>query len=124
MNLFKCTSLFLSLLFTLIGFSQEKLNDSLKKKIPQSIYTSVNLSTDLNSTLHINERLKLTSFQFIVFDETKLEEGYFTIPMLQSFQPTAKYIYDSYNKVHQNSGMTKALFKVSDLYKPRTKNSL
>lgn len=124
MNLFKRTSLFLSLMFTIIGFSQEKLNDSLTKKIPQSIYTSVNISPDLNSTLHINERLKLTSFQFIVFDERKLEEGYFTVPMFQSFQPTTKYIYDSYNKVHQNSGMKKAFFKVSDLYLPRTKNSL
>jgi len=104
-----------------IGFSQE--NEKVKP-LPISIYTSTSETIDFNSVYHINEKLNLTSYQFLLLDMHKIEEGYFSIPMGKIHNVPTEYIYDSYNKMYQNSQLQKSFFKVADLYKVRSKNQL
>jgi len=107
------------------GFSQEYeriINDT---KIPTSIYQfSSKISTDINSSLNINDRLNLKSFKFIFLDEKSIEEGYFTIPLCKLSQSPTKFVYDSYNRIYQNAALKESFFKVSDLYKVRAKNPI
>ena len=114
---------FFFLLVMSVGFSQEHKNDSIHK-IPVSIYTSVQISNDLNSLLQVNERLSLKSYHFLYLDEKSIEMGNLTIPLYKISKGSNTYIYDTYNKIHQKSILESAFFKVSDLYKPRTKNTL
>lgn len=97
-------------------------NKSIEKNIPASIYTSIKVSQDFNSILNINQRLQLKSFTFLVIDEKNIEEGFYTLPICSLTKSPTKYIYDSYNKVYQTKNLKQAFFKVSDLYKVRTKN--
>jgi len=109
---------------TFFMFSQEQQSDYLKTKVPFSIYSSAKLSTDLNSSLNINNRLNLTSYKFLILDKRSIEEGYFTIPFYNIGLSPSEYIYDSYNQIYNNLQLQKAFFKVSDLYKVRSKNPL
>lgn len=124
MNLFQKYFIFLFLFSISIGFSQEHKNDSINKEIPVSIYTATQISNDLNSLLNVNKRLYLKSYNFLVLDEKNIEMGNFTVPLYNISLRHSSYIYDTFNKVHQKSILEAAFFNVSDLYKPRTKNSL
>ena len=124
MNVFNKTVTFFFLLSISIGFSQEHKNDTLKKEIPASIYTATQISNDINSLLNVNKRLNLRSYKFLVLNEKNIERGYFSTPLFNKKLNTSNYIYDTYNKTHQKSVLEAAFFKVSDLYKPRTKNAL
>ncbi|MFD1294664.1 hypothetical protein ACFQ5N_12535 [Lutibacter holmesii] len=123
MNSFQKYFTFIFLLVISAGFSQEHKTDSIHK-IPVSIYTSVQISNDLNSMLNVNERLCLKSYQFLYLNERSIEAGDFTIPFYKISNSPSTYIYDSYNKINQKLVLESAFFKVSDLYKPRAKNPL
>lgn len=123
MNFSRKTCLFLCLSSIYFGFTQERKQDSVTSKIPNSLYTSVKISPDLNSAFHINQRLQLNSYKFMVLDEKSIEAGYFTIPMYNIYQSPTEYIYDSYNKINHTLNLQKAFYKVSDLYKVRARNS-
>ena len=113
------------LFFITLGFSQENQTTIKETKIPVSIYhISTKVSTDLNSSLTINNRLNLKTLKFIAFDKKSIEEGYFTIPLCNLDYPPTEFIYDSYNLLYQNSILKQTFFKVSDLYKVRAKNPL
>jgi len=107
---------------TAFVFSQKITLTYLNNKLPSSIYTSDLLSTDINSTYNINSKLNLHSYKFVFLDETKIEEGYFTIPFENINKTPTKYINDSYTKIYNNLNLKSAFFKVSDLYKGRPKN--
>ncbi|AMC11699.1 hypothetical protein Lupro_10655 [Lutibacter profundi] len=108
------------LLVTFISFSQEK---DKTRKLPSSIYTTVFKKTaNLNSKYHINQRLRLTSYQFMFLKLRNIEEGYFNIPMYPIYNPPTEFIYDSYNKLYSNLQLQKSFFKIADLYKVREKN--
>lgn len=107
-----------------VSFSQKQPTDSIIKKIPVSIYTATQISTDLNSLLNMNNRLDLKSYNFLVLDKTAFGMGDFTVPLYNIPLKPSNYIYDTYNKNHQKSILEAAFFNVSDLYLPRTKNSL
>lgn len=124
MNVFKNLVTFLFTLSIGVGFSQEHKNITSKKEIPVSIYTATQISTDLNSLLNVNKRLNLTSYHFLVLNKKNIELGNLTAPLYKGKLNPSHYIYETYNKVHQKSVLEAAFFKVSDLYKPRTKNSL
>jgi len=108
--------------WSFFAFSQEQLSDSINSKIPVSIYSSITFSTDLNSRLNISNRLNLTSYKFLFLDKKNIEEGYFTIPMYNIGLSPTEYIYDSYNEIYHNLQLQKSFFKVSDLYKVRSKS--
>jgi hypothetical protein len=113
------------LFFITLGFSQENQTTIKETKIPESIYhISTKVSTDLNNSLTINNRLNLKSLKFIAFNKKSIEEGYFTIPLFNLDYPRTKFIYDSYNRVYQNAILEQAFFKVSDLYRVRAKNPI
>lgn len=107
-----------------IAFSQVTKKDTLKKEIPLSIYTATQTSAAINSSLNLNKRLDLTSFNFLILNEKDIEMGNFTIPLSNMKFAKSDYIYDFYTKIHQKSILEASFFKVSDLYKSRTKNSL
>lgn len=107
-----------------VGFSQKQPNDSISKKIPTSIYTATQISTDLNSLLNTNKRLNLTSYNFLVLDKITINISGFTVPLYNISPKSSTYIYDTYNKKHQKSILESAFFNISDIYLPRTKESL
>lgn len=108
------------LLVTFISFSQER---DKTRKLPSSIYTTVFKKTaNLNSKYHINQRLRLTSYQFMFLKLRNIEEGYFNIPMYPIYNPATEFIYDSYNKLYSNLQLQKSFFKIADLYKVHEKN--
>lgn len=124
MNVFqKCFTLFICL-STSIGFSQEQKKDTLNTKIPISIYTASQISTNFNSLYYINNRLNLKSYQFLILDEKSIEMGNFTVPLYNISLAPSSYINDSYNKIYHKKNLESAFFKVSDLYLPRSKNPL
>jgi len=124
MNSFqKCFALFICL-STNIVFSQVIKNDTLNTRIPISIYTSSQISTNLNSLYRINKRLNLKSNQFLILDEKSIEMGEFVIPLYNISLAPRSYIIDSYTKNYQKKNLESAFFKVSDLYMPRSKNPL
>lgn len=125
LNSIKILFSFIFLFFITLGFSQENQSTIKDAKIPISIYhISTKVSTDLNNSLTINNRLNLKSLKFIVFDKKSIEEGYFTIPLCNLSQLPTEFIYDSYNRIYQNSILKQAFFKVSDLYRVRAKIQL
>lgn len=107
-----------------LGFSQAQKNETTTKEIPVSIYTATQISSNLNSLLNINKRLNLKSYHFLVLNEKNIEEGIFTFPLCTSKLNSSNYIYETYTKVYNKSVLESAFFKVSDLYRIRTKNSL
>ncbi len=116
----KCKIIFILLLTSFIGFSQEKNSINL---LPLSIYTtSFKKTTNLNSKFNLNKRLRLTSYQFMLLNIRNIEEGYFNIPMYTEYNPPTEFIYDSYNKLYSNLQLQKSFFKIADLYKAHEKN--
>ncbi len=112
--------LFILLLTSLIGFSQEKNNTNL---LPLSVYTtSFKKTINLNSKSNLNKKLRLTSYQFMLLDLRNMEEGFFNIPMYAEYNPPTEFIYDSYNKLYSNLQLQKSFFKIADLYKVHEKN--
>lgn len=124
MNVFQKIIPLLFLLTVSVVFSQKNKKTIIKKKIPASIYTATQISNNLNSLLNINNRLNLKSYKFIVLDETSIEMGNFLIPLYNKKLGVSNYIYDTYNKIHEKSVLEASFFKISDLYLPRTKNTL
>ncbi len=112
--------LFILLLTSFIGFSQEKNNTNL---LPLSVYTiSLKKTINLNSKFNLNKKLRLTSYQFMLLDLRNMEEGFFNIPMYTEYNPPSEFIYDSYNKLYSNLQLQKSFFKIADLYKVHEKN--
>lgn len=124
MNSFQTYLTFIFLLSISVLFSQEHKNNTVKKEAPVSIYTATQISNDLNSLINVNKRLSLKSYKFLVLDEKIIEMGNFAVPLYNISLRRSNYIYDTYTKIHQKSILEAAFFNVSDLYKPRTKNSL
>jgi hypothetical protein len=122
MNSFKYLLVTIALIYSYSGFSQEKEPEKRDSIIPQSIYAIPVFSTDINSTYYLNNRLNLTSYQFVRFNQSIFEEGNLAIPFYNITQSPSEYIYDSYVRNYETAVLQSAFFKVSDLYRPRTKN--
>jgi len=102
-------------LITMNCFSQEivKANYSF---VPTTIFTHLQLDSDLNSNYNINKKLNLKSYKFAIIDPISIEEGYFTIPF-QKFELPTSFIFETYQDLYLNQNLKKSFFKVSDLYK-------
>lgn len=124
MNFLKALFSILCLLFFEPVFSQNQPNDTIKKEIPVSIYTSTQISNNFNSLLKLNKRLNLKSYNFMVLDEKHMELGDFSVPLHHISLRSSNYNYDTYNKTYQQSILEAAFFNLDHLYRPRTKNSL
>ena len=116
MNLLKIATFFAITICSFSVFSQEKEPVKKDSVLPKSIYSIPFLSTDLNSTFSINQRLNLTTYQFT---KNIFENGFYEIPFYNITQSPREYIYGSFIRDYETSILQSAFFKVSDLYLPR-----
>jgi hypothetical protein len=82
-----------------ISFSQEIEKKEEAKPMPISIYTQFTNTINLNSAYAINQKLQLTSPQFMFFNSQAIDEGTFNIPFYNINESPTNYIFNAY---HQN----------------------
>ena len=110
----KFISVSLLLCFYLSTNAQENAS-YLKKENSKSIYTVdyKDFITDSNSYATINNRLKLTSIDFIFVDSEDIDDNVFSIPFKNFRKTPSSYIYDDYNDYHNNNFL-KGFLKEND----------
>ena len=119
----KGLTLIFAISITILGFSQNNKMVSLDSLIPKSIYITKPNFLQLNSNFNLDKRLQMDNFKFMYLNVKAIEDGYFQIPFTKLGGSPSSYIYDTYQKIYDNSNLKKSFFKVSKLYdlpyKPR-----
>jgi hypothetical protein len=100
------------------SFSQITTSTKKPTTIPTSIYVSLPTSTSLNSSINLNERIKLDSYKFVYLNTNSIEEGYFTIPIQNNNTKISSYVFDTYQEIYNKLNLEKSFFKISKLYQP------
>jgi len=111
----------ISVLLVLNVSSQEidENNDTIL--LPTSIYiSSFNKLQSVNSLLLINEKLNLTSFEFIILNAKDIKNGNLSISTENIGKQPTKFINETYQKIAMNKAMTSAFFDIDALYYNRT----
>ena len=106
---------------SVLGFTQNLKPVFIDSVIPKSIYITKPDFLQLNSDFNLDKSLQLNNYNFIHLNATGIEEGYIQIPFTKLGVAPSSYIYDTYQKIYDNSNLKKSFFKVSRLYDVRYK---
>ena len=110
-------TIIISLITIVTGFSQETNNDTENLRLPKSIYL-LNISTETNSIINLNNKLNLNENKFAVLDINSIEKGYFSIP-LKNISKQSEFVFETYKDLVDKRNLEKSFFKISKLYLPR-----
>lgn len=108
----KTTTLLILFLFCghLVKAQQKQVVKTSQQK---SIYT-LQLTQNTNDYTSLNNRLKLTNFNFVFVNDEDIDNGTFNIAFKNIGKKPSTFIYDDYNNYRDNN-LLKGFFRKHDL---------